>query len=115
MRFVAVLIVMISAVPASPASAGPVHGSPTVRPTGRRSPLLTITRLDHSTPASPSRREPALESALDEEESSDFDTLDPAPRALTLDPFASLRLDLSSPPPPQPSPTHPRRPGLLRC
>ena len=115
MRFVAVLLLVVSALPTALASAGPSTGPAPLGSPSRRPPILAITQLDHTAPASPSRSEPAIESALDEQELNDLDPLDAPPRAVAADRFASARFESASPSS-SPAPAIPRRrPGLLRC
>ena len=115
MRSIAALLLILCSASSLRASTDRVHPAQAVRTLPRRLLVVAIARPDHSAPASPSRREQAVEPAFDEEESSDLDPLGAPPQAVAPDRFASPRPELSSASSPPPSSTRPRRPGLLRC
>ncbi len=115
MRSIAVMLLAVISYSALRASTDRVHEAFAVRSSPLRSVVLSISREDSGAPLPPSRRDPALESALDEEESVDLDPLDALPRGITSDPFGHRR-----PTPPSARSTllaskDPCRPRRLRC
>lgn len=115
MRPVAALLLVLCATASLRAPTDRVHPAHAVRSTSRHFLLLTISESGRPSPASPSRREPALESAFDEEETIDLDPLGAHPRGVATDPSASPHPERSASLAPSPSPLSPRRPGTLRC
>jgi hypothetical protein len=85
MRSVAVMLLILSSLSAMRASADRGAAAHAVRSNARRLPLLAIASPGHTSPSSPSRRQDALESALDEEEASDLNPLDSPPRAAAVE------------------------------
>ncbi len=76
MRSVAVMLVVVASVSAVRASTDRGSQAHAVRSSARRLELISITSPSRPSPSSPSRRQDALESALDQEEASDLDPLD---------------------------------------
>lgn len=115
MRFVATSLLIVAVVSTLRASTDRVHPSHSVRSTPGRLLLLTIAGSDDRAPTSPSRREHALESALDEEEASDLDPLDAPFEAITRRPPAGPRREAIAALVPLAAMTRQDRPFLLRC
>jgi hypothetical protein len=114
MRSVAALLLILGSVASLRASTDRGHPAPAARSLHHLL-LPAISAPDHPSPASPSSREPAVESAFDEEETTEVDPLHTPPRAVALDCSASPRPESSTSLAAPPAPIGPRRPGLLRC
>jgi hypothetical protein len=85
MRSLAVMLLIVSSVSALRASTDRVAAAQAVRSNARRLLLGAIASPGRPSPSSPSRRQDAFESALDEEEVSDLNPLDSPPRAAAVE------------------------------
>jgi hypothetical protein len=115
MRFVAILLLISSFIISLRAATDRVDPDCAVRSLPQRLLLLAIARPAQSSPVSPARREPAIESALDEEESSDLDPLGPAAQNADGLPLATTRPAVIAATFPSRPPMRPGHPGPLRC
>ena len=115
MRSVAVLLLALLSVSLLRAPTDSIRLSHPFRPSPRGFLLLTISREAPPSPVSPSRRDLALESALDEEDSSDRDPPDALARGITSDPLDGRRPEPAATRPPLAASTDHCRSRCLRC
>lgn len=115
MRFVAVFLLVSSSLSALGASADRIHETNLARPISHRSPELTMASPGLPSPVAPSRRDVAIEPALEEEESNDLDPLDTPLGGFAARSLARPAHEATAIHSPLPSSTRQGRPGLLRC
>ncbi len=85
MRSVAVMLLVVATLSAMRAPADRVSAAQALRSNARRMMLISIASPPRHPPSSPSRRQDAFESALDEEEASDLNPLVSPPRAADVE------------------------------